>query len=161
MGNHPDHVVAGLVVGLGYWLVYLSRFDPLLGLVFLASVFLGVANGDGPGQTFNVSPDMDKYLKKNLNVLGPRSWIFHSPIVPIVLLSVKNQFLAETNLSLPIVDAAIWGFVLGYLLHVIQDGEHPEDWEGGAWVGYLSAGLSLAVLVYLFFVNPFWIKGLG
>ena len=161
MGNHADHVVAGLVFGLGYWLLYLSRFDPFFGTVFILGVLLGIANGDGPGRSFNLSPDVDKYLNKQFNILGPRSWIFHSPVVPLVIISLKNQFLSEFNLAFPLVDALLWGFVFGYLLHVIQDAEHPDEWEGGAWSGYLSAALCIGVLAYFFFLNPFWLKGLA
>ena len=160
MADQKTHVIWALVLGVAYWALFAPEISLFAGVLLVAGIVLGSANGECRGEGFSLSPDLDKYVEKNTKFLGHRSWLLHSPIMPIVLIQAVNVFFGPVETSNSLFLALVWGIVFGWLLHVIIDMEYPEEWREGKEVGWISGGTSLALLVYLLFVNPFWLTGL-
>lgn len=125
MPNNDTHILAafaGVIL-----LFYTEGLPPFLFLLFFMFGAV-IASFKKIGKIYGISPDLDNFgiIKK---LVGHRSIVFHSPIVPIIILKFSGidfacAYMWECNLT----SALIYGFCFGWLVHVIADGIQNMGW---------------------------------
>ncbi|ODS35282.1 MAG: hypothetical protein A7315_14825 [Candidatus Altiarchaeales archaeon WOR_SM1_79] len=125
MPNNDIHMLA--VFAGSILLFYTDGLPPFLSLLcFICGAV--VASFKRMGKVYGLSPDLDSFgIIKRL--FAHRSIIFHSPIIPIIILNIADiSFNCIDIWKSDPVQILIYGFCFGWLIHIIADGIQSMEW---------------------------------
>ena len=165
MPENDIHVVA-VFIGV-ILLFYTEGLPPFMGLLFFMFGAI-IASFKRLGFVYGLSPDLDSIgiIKK---LTGHRSIIFHSPLIPVIILKFSGiNFACEGVWESRILEIMIYGLCFGWLIHIIADGIQSIEWWDVPFrntkrttrliIGVICVSLTLATLLSVYFINSQYLQ---
>lgn len=162
------HVLACCIAFLFYLNWFFSNYPEVLTYKSVLNLFgfvvaglLGTYNGYVRSVRIRISPDFDAYPLPR-RILGHRSIVFHSPLMPYLLLSHLNINYMTAHVALLNGDflfSLVFGFIFGWCVHIFADFLNPAGWDlptpnTPQWIRVIT-GIFCFLLTIQFFITHF------